>query len=313
MPLPARGQLGTALRKLQEGGRLDVVTDFRITAVSRQQKKLTIHAIGADGRKQRLDGVDEIICATGQRPDLSLASELRVELDPWLESNVALGPLIDPNLHSCGTVRPHGHRELAHPERDFYTIGVKCYGRAPTFLMTTGFEQARSVAAALAGDIEAADRVELVLPETGVCSSNLGDEGGSCCGPAASPLVTIEEPEPVAVAGCCGSAAPASVVNGQPLSVTAGACCDEAVVSLARKDESQPVPVTAGACCDAKALPPATKDESLTTAAGACCTAPSSMPAEKVEAVPSAAVGGCCSPVAASREPMAFAARRCCG
>ena len=42
--------------------------------------------------------------------------------------------------------------------------------RAPTFLLRTGYEQVRSIVAALAGDTAAARRVELVLPETGVCS-----------------------------------------------------------------------------------------------------------------------------------------------
>ncbi|MCK6431376.1 MAG: flavoprotein, partial [Burkholderiaceae bacterium] len=156
-----------------------------------------------------IDGVDRIVAATGQRPDLSLASELRLKLDPWLESTAALGPLIDPNVHSCGTVRPHGHRELAHPEPGFYTIGVKSYGRAPTFLMATGHEQARSVAAAHAGDLEAADRVELDLPKTGVCGvSFAADEAetpaaacGQRCAPAPQPSIRI----PVkAATACCG-------------------------------------------------------------------------------------------------------------
>ena len=102
---------------------------------------------------------------------MSLTRELRLELDPWLESAKALGPLIDPNVHSCGSVPPHGHRELSHPEPGFYTVGIKSYGRAPTFLLLTGYEQVRSVAAALAGDLAAADDVRLVLPETGVCST----------------------------------------------------------------------------------------------------------------------------------------------
>ena len=137
--LPARGRLGTELRKLRESGRLELLPDFRIAAISRRDGKLVVHALGADGRRKQVEGIDEVICATGQRPDLTLTSELRVKLDPWLESTEALGPLIDPNLHSCGTVRPHGHRELAHPEPGLYSIGVKSYGRAPTFLMTTGF------------------------------------------------------------------------------------------------------------------------------------------------------------------------------
>ena len=98
-----------------------------------------------------------------------MTRELRLELDPWLESTKALGPMIDPNIHSCGSVDPHGHRETSHPEPGFYTLGIKSYGRAPTFLLLTGYEQARSVAAALAGDLAAADDVHLVLPDTGVC------------------------------------------------------------------------------------------------------------------------------------------------
>src|ERR671910_103937 len=76
---------------------------------------------------------------------------------------------------SCGwgTVPPHGAEELRHPEPGFYVVGMKSYGRAPTFLMLTGYEQVRSVVAALTGDMEAARSVELVLPETGVCSVNL--------------------------------------------------------------------------------------------------------------------------------------------
>ena len=204
--LPARGRLGTELRQLHESRRLELVPDFRISAVSEHGGRLTIRALGADGAEKYVEGVDQVICATGQRPNLAMTAELRLKLDPWLECAEALGPLIDPNLHSCGTVRPHGHRELAHPEPGFYTAGVKSYGRAPTFLMTTGFEQVRSVVAAIAGDLAAADRVELILPETGVCNSNPGNAGGGCCGVESSDLVTIEEPVQVSVATTAGTA-----------------------------------------------------------------------------------------------------------
>ena len=113
---------------------------------------------------------DELVVATGLRPDLSFLAELRLDLDPALECPRALAPLIDPNEHSCGTVRPHGAAELAQPEPGLFLVGMKSYGRAPTFLLATGHEQVRSVAAHLAGDEEAARRVELELPETGVCN-----------------------------------------------------------------------------------------------------------------------------------------------
>lgn len=129
-----------------------------------------------------------LVPATGFRPDLSILSELRLELDPAVEAPRRLGPLIDPEFHSCGSVEPHGERVLAHPERGFYIVGMKSYGRAPTFLMATGYEQVRSIAAALAGDQEAADDVQLDLPETGVCSTDLD---GSCDSPAPPQLLTI--------------------------------------------------------------------------------------------------------------------------
>lgn len=179
--LPARGQLGSALRDLVEGGRLELVDGFSIRGVFDLGGSIEVRG-SRRGAPQVITGVDRIVAATGQRPDLESTRELRLDLDPWLECARQLGPLIDPNEHSCGTVRPHGAVELAHPEPDFYAIGAKSYGRAPTFLLATGYEQARSVVAMLAGDREAATRVELDLPETGVCSVGAGP-AQSCCGP----------------------------------------------------------------------------------------------------------------------------------
>jgi hypothetical protein len=186
--LPARGQLGTSLKALRDSGGLEFVSGLRVTELLRDAAGITVRGLNVEGQTVSLHGIDEIVCATGQRPNLHIASELRLKLDPWLESTEALGPLIDPNVHSCGTVRPHGHRELAHPEPGYYTLGVKSYGRAPTFLMATGFEQARSVVAAIAGDVTAADRVELDLPRTGVCGidraakSRESSKAAACCG-----------------------------------------------------------------------------------------------------------------------------------
>ena len=166
--LPARGELGQRLQALVEKGQLELHLGFGIHEIVTEAGGL--RALAADSSKAAIEGIDEIIASTGGRPDLGLARELRLRQDPWLESTEALAPLIDPNVHSCGTVRPHGHLELTHPEPGFYVIGAKSYGRAPNFLMTTGYEQARSVVAALAGDLVAADDVQLELPETGVCS-----------------------------------------------------------------------------------------------------------------------------------------------
>ncbi|HUQ29084.1 MAG TPA: FAD-dependent oxidoreductase [Usitatibacter sp.] len=180
--LAARGALGRRLKALTESGQLEVQSDFRTIAIREASGKLAIEGVGPDGAARRIENVDEIIVAAGGRPDLALASELRVKLDHWIESTQQLAPLIDPNVHSCGTVRPHGHRELAHPEARFYAVGAKSYGRAPNFLLATGHEQVRSVVAALAGDLAAADQVHLELPETGVCSTQFDEASSGCCG-----------------------------------------------------------------------------------------------------------------------------------
>ena len=176
--LAARGALGSRLRQLVDSGRIEVLTSFTITRF-RADDTLTVHAVTPDGEREV--SVDVLVPATGFRPDLGMLSELRLALDPAVEAPSQLGPLIDPEFHSCGSVEPHGERVLAHPETNFYIVGMKSYGRAPTFLMATGYEQVRSIAAALAGDRKAADAVHLELPETGVCTTDLG---GSCDAPA---------------------------------------------------------------------------------------------------------------------------------
>jgi len=179
-----------------------------------------------------LPPVDEIVGATGFRPNLSVLDEVRLDLDPGTQSPSALAPLIDPNLHSCGTVRPHGAMELKHPDANLYIVGMKSYGRAPTFLLLTGYEQVRSVVAAIAGDWDAAQRVELVLPETGVCSTQFDDTD-----------------QPVAASSCCGGPAPSGVaaccvadVDAKAAGETGCGCASAVVVAV------EPAPVKTSCC-----------------------------------------------------------------
>ncbi|CCQ46065.1 FAD dependent oxidoreductase family protein [Pseudarthrobacter siccitolerans] len=205
--LPARGQLGSRLRRLVEAGTIELHTGFGIASMKTLDSGVSVEA--ADGRTIE---ADVIVPCTGFRPDLEILRELRLNLDPAVEAPVELGPLIDPEFHSCGTVPPHGAKLLAHPEKDFYIVGMKSYGRAPTFLLATGYEQVRSVAAALAGDHTAADTVYLQLPETGVCST---DPGTSCDVPTAT-----EPKDTGSSSSCC--AAPEPVLIGIPTGLAHG-------------------------------------------------------------------------------------------
>lgn len=201
--LEERGKLGLKIRQLLNDGVIELFKNVAIDQVSGDGQGLVVKA-----GEQLLPALDEIIVSTGFRPDLSLLAELRIALDPATQSAVLLAPMIDPNEHSCGTVRPHGAVELAHPEERLFIVGMKSYGRAPTFLLMTGYEQVRSVVAALAGDWDAAKRVELVLPETGVCNSDFDEvddrlktsaSQSACCGAGEG----IPEVAPRSSPGCC--------------------------------------------------------------------------------------------------------------
>ena len=200
--LEERGRLGARVRGLLDAGRFELVTGFRADRVQATGRTLVVSA-GA----RALAPVDEIIVATGFRPDWSILSEVRLDLDPAVQSPRALAPLIDPNVHSCGTVRPHGAEELKHPDANLFAIGMKSYGRAPTFLMLTGYEQARSVVSAIAGDWDAARRVELVLPETGVCSLDgpASEDSAGCCGTTVAIPVTLSTSSSTSTQSSCCS------------------------------------------------------------------------------------------------------------
>lgn len=205
--LAARGQLGTTLRELVTTGKVALQLGFGVEALTEREGKLEIAGRSNLEVDRLVSDIDEIIVSTGSRPDWTAARELRLRLDPWLESTELLAPLIDPNVHSCGSVPPHGHRELAHPESGFYAVGAKSYGRAPNFLLATGYEQVRSVVAALAGDLTAADDVQLELPETGVCSTDFVDHGGGSC---TLPQSTASAPK----AACGASSGPSRASRG---------------------------------------------------------------------------------------------------
>jgi thioredoxin reductase len=211
--LEERGKLGSRVRRLLDDGRIELLTNFRVDRLT-----MTAAGIVVSSDTTSIAPGDEVIAATGFRPDWSILSEVRLDLDPAVQSPRALAPLIDPNIHSCGTVRPHGAEELKQPDGNLFVIGMKSYGRAPTFLMLTGYEQARSVVAAIAGDWEAARRVELVLPETGVCSLDRSAQTttSACCGWKAH--------EPVSVALGVLARGPAAVTAPARPSAQGGCC-----------------------------------------------------------------------------------------
>lgn len=178
--LPGRGALGSRARAAASSAYVEVVTGFRTAALEQDGARTTL--VAQDGRRVV---VDRVVAVTGFRPDHTWLAQVHLDLDGELSAPRDLAPEIHPAFHSCGTVSPHGADLLRQPEGGLYLVGMKSYGRAPSFLALTGYEQVRSVVAEVAGDHEAAARVELVLPETGVCGVGAAYDGepSGCCTP----------------------------------------------------------------------------------------------------------------------------------
>ncbi|TAM67805.1 MAG: flavoprotein [Microbacteriaceae bacterium] len=177
--LAARAAIGSRVERLVAAGVIEQLDRFEIVRLAPAGDGVRL--IGHRAGELVEHETDVVVNATGFRPNLDMLREVRLELDEIVEAPKRLAPLIDPNVHSCGTVAPHGFAELQQPEPNFFLAGMKSYGRAPTFLLATGYEQVRSITAWIAGDVAAASNVELVLPATGVCSTGPAAVGGSCC------------------------------------------------------------------------------------------------------------------------------------
>ncbi|WP_353807941.1 FAD-dependent oxidoreductase [Agromyces sp. SYSU T00194] len=175
--LPARATIGARVAEAVAAGSIELLDRFEIVRLGASDG--SVRVTGSRGGELESHEFDLVVNATGFRPDLEMLREIRLDLDEVVEAPRRLAPMIDPNVHSCGTVEPHGVAELEHPEPGFFLAGMKSYGRAPTFLAATGYEQVRSITAWLAGDAAGAASVDLVLPATGACSTD-GTAGGCC-------------------------------------------------------------------------------------------------------------------------------------
>lgn len=235
--LADRGRLGADLQDLVETGALEYITGFSTRQLRVHEASGTVTVVGDTVEGERsIEGLHNVAAATGFRPDLGVVSELQLDLDPGLQSPRVLGPLITPEQHSCGTVAPHGWRELAHEnEPGYFVVGMKSYGRAPTFLITTGNEQVRSIAAHLAGDDVAADEVQLVLPETGVCSASnaLSDEQIAAAVEGLSDEQVAAGVQ--ALGGCCGAEELIETVKADPQAALARVTSDPELVASVKR------------------------------------------------------------------------------
>ena len=156
-PLPERAHLVAAANQLVREGRVQLCAGAAIEGLRSTASGIEVHWSDGAGKEETLR-VDELVVATGFRPDLGLTRELQLQTCWATEGTYPLAAsLLGEAGADCLTTPAFGAESLLHPEPNFFTLGLKSYGRAPNFLLRTGYEQVAAIFARLNA---ATERVE---------------------------------------------------------------------------------------------------------------------------------------------------------
>jgi thioredoxin reductase len=140
-PLPERRAVAARANEMAQKppAHLTVERRAHVESVAEEGERFAVELSG--GRRVV---VDEIISLTGYRPDLSFLSELALEIAPDTEGAARLGRAIS-NVTDCLSVPRVVAGDLHSGEPGFFLVGHKSYGRARTFLLSTGYVQLQTI------------------------------------------------------------------------------------------------------------------------------------------------------------------------
>jgi thioredoxin reductase len=131
-PLPERARVAARANELANSSQLRI------------ERRAHVESVDADLNVELSGGrslsVDAVISLTGYRPDLSILSELAIEISPASEGAARLTRAIS-NVTDCLSVPSVSPRDLESGEPGFALAGSKSYGRSRTFLLQTGISQ----------------------------------------------------------------------------------------------------------------------------------------------------------------------------
>ncbi len=143
-PLPERSRLAAKSNRLVQEGRVTLHRAASIESIANLNGALPVRIATPNDEYSLV--IDEIIVATGFRPDLMLARELQVQTCWATEGTYPLAAsLLGEAGADCLKTPAFGAEMLMHPEPNYFTLGMKSYGRAPNFLLRTGHEQIETV------------------------------------------------------------------------------------------------------------------------------------------------------------------------
>lgn len=152
-PLPDRVALATRAGEVASGAvaGIEFLGGLSVHGLTLAGEHIDVQLDGAPG--PRTVRVDQVLSLTGSRADASLYRQLQVHECYATGAPIKLSAqLLGDAAGDCLSQPEYGPELLRNPEPGFFIIGAKSYGRAPNYLMRTGFGQAEGVVDLLARD-----------------------------------------------------------------------------------------------------------------------------------------------------------------
>lgn len=118
-----------------EQNRTQLITNFQVKEIFKIEKQLNLVSEGGTA----LSGIDFLIQNIGANADYSFLHNIPLDLDSTFNTPKSLANKIDPRLHTCNTLS-YSFQETLISEIDYYVVGMKSFGTASNFLLSSGYK-----------------------------------------------------------------------------------------------------------------------------------------------------------------------------
>jgi hypothetical protein len=140
-PLPERAALVGRANELAEHPPEFLQVERRATVESIRKTGDRFEVALSGGRG---GSFDQIVACTGYRPDASFAGELNLDISPVTEGSARLSRALS-SVTDCLASPVLQPSDLASGEPGYYLIGSRAWGRMPTFLLQSGYDQLQTI------------------------------------------------------------------------------------------------------------------------------------------------------------------------
>lgn len=154
-PKFGKSKVGGQSRGLEENiqtlinqGRITLRNNFTIKEIEEVDGRLNLR----NETETAITALDKLVVNIGFYPNHSIVSNFDLQLDSLYGCPKNLSDKINPKLHSCSTVSYH-FSDLKIADCDYYVVGMKSFGKASNFLLSSGYKILDGLVAHFVGEL----------------------------------------------------------------------------------------------------------------------------------------------------------------